>query len=119
MTEKTIAFQLRWNDAGCPLKDIPGDAMIIIKVSGEGCPPQPRTDVATQEEARPIKEVYVEGNRAGLQALGKIILAVAETDLAGYHEHLDSETYPTFLASDEGWWLTIGLTKARRSNNPK
>jgi hypothetical protein len=118
MTEKTITLQLKWNGAGCPLKDIPADARILIKVAGEGAS-QSTSDATTPDEARPIKGVTIQGNQAGLQALGKIILAVAETELAGYHEHLDPETYPTFVRSDDGWWLTIGLSKGRHNRHTK
>ncbi|MDG9670898.1 hypothetical protein ONV78_24375 [Hahella sp. CR1] len=66
----------------------------------------------------PNNEIFIEGDKAGLTALAKIILSTANTP--GYHNHFEEELHSKFFNSN-GSSLTISnsepIKKSERTTN--
>lgn len=104
MTTKELTLTLQFNEHGCPIKNIPDGAWILLKVSTGA------TEVGADKEGDSsdgLREVEIVGNAEGLRALAQQLLAIAEVATKGYHEHLDAATYPKYFRSPDDWGLTV------------
>jgi hypothetical protein len=103
---KDFTIQLEWNEHGCPVIRAPERARIDVAVQvGEASP----------DGTVAIRGIFIEGNADGLRWLSSELLAIAETELSGYHAHLDPETNAPVYRSKGGWWLTISKHPDRRT----
>ncbi|MEQ8784807.1 MAG: hypothetical protein RIC55_00850 [Pirellulaceae bacterium] len=110
MPERTrdITLHLTWSEHGTPIASIADDARIRLSVhsaeskrdSDPSLPPQ-------------IGSVSIEGNRAGLVALAEQLLAIAYTEIEGYHQHFDDEVPANFLDAEGNWELIVGRNDSR------
>lgn len=107
MTQRDICVSLTWSDQGIPEKTLDANAHLEMVVESAeskqtpGLPPQ-------------LSSVSIHGNRAGLVALATRLLAIAYTDIEGYHEHFDHEVQSGFvLHVDDCWELIVGRNDHR------
>ena len=105
--EHDITVKLVWNDNGVPVVPISSDAHISLSVDTSHSKLKPATLPPQQNT------VSIHGNRAGLIALAEQILAIAQTDIEGFHQHFDAECPANFLDSDGDWELLIGRNDDR------
>ena len=109
---KTFDFTIEWNDSGIPVTSLDRDAYISLSVVS-----------ATKKEASDpslppqIGSVSISGNRAGLLALAERLIAIAYTDIEGYHEHIDGDCPAGFAAVDGNWELLIERSDIRAIRN--
>ena len=102
-----IVTHLEWNDNGLPVNAIATDARVELRVQN-----------AVESECN-SGVVMIRGNRSGLIALAEQLLAVAHTDVEGYHQHFDSEFPPDFLDGEWRWQLIIERSDQRAIRRSK
>ena len=111
-----VSIQLEWTQSGTPLRQISPDARIHLSVHSA----ESKT-IADPSLPPQIGTVAICGNRAGLISLAEQLLAIAHTDLEGYHQHFDSDVPQNFLVAEGNWELTVERNDQRevRKSNRK
>ncbi len=106
--QREFNVTIEWNTTGVPVSSIPQDAHIALEVV-------PSDQKMRQDPNLPnqIGTVSLSGNRAGLLALAERLIAVAHTDVEGYHEHFDSDFPAGFVGTDGPWELLIVRSDVR------
>jgi hypothetical protein len=87
MMNKHISIDLKFGDDGHPYFEVDENVNFNLKVDETG------------------RNISIEGDRDGLAAVAKLILAVSETK--GYHAHFDEETNGPYYRSTNGYGLTV------------
>ena len=110
MTERAleISTRLEWTSNETPLARISPEARIQLSVHSA-------ESITSADPSLPpqIGSVAITGNRAGLVALAEQLLAIAHTDIEGYHQHFDSEVPRDFLDANGNWELIVERIEQR------
>jgi len=103
-----LTVRLTVNDQGIASSPIPSDAHIRVSVwtaaaesASDPCLP-PQTN-----------SIAIDGNKQGLIALAEQLVAIAVTDVEGYHQHIDSGVFAGFFESDGDWELIVSRNDRR------
>jgi len=116
MTDRSLEILTRidWTRNGTPLQRISPDARIHLTVHSADSKTEAAPSLPPQ-----IGTVAIRGNRDGLVALAEQLLAIAHTDIEGYHQHFDSDVPRDFLDANGNWELIVERNDQRairRSN---
>ncbi len=117
--EHDVTVRLTLSAQGIGSAHIPSDAHVRVSVSPT---PEKRS---TDPELPPQKNsISIIGNKQGLTALAAELLAIAHTDIEGYHQHFDSDVFAGFFESNGDWELIVGrndnraIRRARTDDTP-
>jgi hypothetical protein len=105
---RDITVHLAWSQRGMPIVAIAEDARVHLSVQSAESKHAADPSLPPQ-----IGSVSIHGNRAGLVALAEQLLAIAHTDIEGYHQHFDADIPAGFLDSDGNWELIVGRNDRR------
>lgn len=104
MTNRSLEHSTRlvWSQNGIPHQRISPEARIHLTVHSAESKTEADPSLPPQ-----IGTVAIRGNRAGLVALAEQLLAIAHTDIEGYHQHFDSDVPHDFLDANGNWELIV------------
>jgi hypothetical protein len=103
-----LTVRLTVNDRGIASSPIATDAHVRVTVSTAT-----EKLLADPELPPQSNSIVIEGNKHGLIALAEQLLAIAHTNVEGYHQHFDSDVFAGFFESDGDWELIVGRNDKR------
>ena len=86
--QKNANINYEINDNGCPFVSAAQGAFATVRVSGN------------PDEA--ANQILIEGNRSGLLAMARWMIALADSDSLADHQHFDNEIGFGFFTSEAG-----------------
>ena len=106
--DQEVTVRLTLSDRGIATVPISPDARIHVSVS----------TAAEKQAADPTlppqsNSIAIDGNKQGLITLAHQLLAIAHTDIEGYHQHFDSDVFAGFFESHSDWELIVGRNDNR------
>ncbi len=105
---RDITVHLTWSSQGTPVVPIANGARLQLSVQSA------ESRLADDPSLPPqAGSVSLHGNRAGLVALAEQLLAIAHTDIEGYHQHFDADVPANFLEAEGDWELIVGRNDHR------
>ena len=112
--QRDFNISIEWSPSGLPLTHIDQSAHLYLAVHSAA--EKLATDPSLPQQTGTVS---IRGNRAGLLKLAERLIAVAHTDVEGYHEHLDQECPRGLLDVAGDWELVIERSDVRAIRKAK